>query len=152
MAARGSRPYLTRSAGNIQEGDPMLVLTRRPGEQIVIGNGIRVTVVSVGPGRVKIGIDAPANVRIDRQEIHDKIQHEQAEQASDVLATVGRTETADDATPTLIAGGDTSTMLHNRIAEALPPVAKPVAPVQEVGAQGSSVNRLVKHRLPRKPR
>ena len=34
----------------------MLVLTRKPGEQIVIGNGIRVTVVSVGPGRVKIGV------------------------------------------------------------------------------------------------
>ena len=44
----------------------MLVLTRRPGEQIVIGHNIRVTVVSVGPGRVKIGIEAPENVRIDR--------------------------------------------------------------------------------------
>ena len=50
----------------------MLVLTRRPGEQIVIGDGIRVTVVSLGPGRVKIGIEAPPNVRIDRQEIHER--------------------------------------------------------------------------------
>ena len=65
----------------------MLVLTRKPGEQLVIGNNIRVTIVSVGPGRVKIGIEAPPDVRIDRQEIHERILHEQ-EQATDVLANV----------------------------------------------------------------
>ena len=57
----------------------MLVLTRRPSESIIIANNIKITVVSVGPGRVKLGIEAPANVRIDRQEIHDKL-----EQATDV--------------------------------------------------------------------
>jgi carbon storage regulator CsrA len=95
----------------------MLVLTRRPGEQIVIGNGIRVTVVSVGPGRVKIGIEAPSNVRIDRAEIHEKIQQEQA---ADVLATVARSPQADDPAPTVISGGDTDLKLHNRIADKLP--------------------------------
>lgn len=95
----------------------MLVLTRRPGEQIVIGNTIKLTVVSVGPGRVKIGIEAPSNVRIDRSEIHEKIQQEQA---SDVLAAVGRTQTSDDPTPTIVSSGpDTDLKLHNRIAEQL---------------------------------
>ena len=55
----------------------MLVLTRRPGESIVIGDGIKLTVVTVGPGRVKIGIEAPPHVRIDREEIHARIQQEQ---------------------------------------------------------------------------
>lgn len=50
----------------------MLVLTRKIGEQLIIGDNIRVTVVSLGPGRVKIGIEAPGNVTIDRQEIHDR--------------------------------------------------------------------------------
>ena len=54
----------------------MLVLTRKEAESIVIGNDVRVTVVSVGPGRVKIGIDAPKWMAIDRQEVHDRKQEE----------------------------------------------------------------------------
>ena len=54
----------------------MLVLTRKPGEQVIINGNIRITVVSVGPGRVKIGIDAPADVKIDREEIHTRKQDE----------------------------------------------------------------------------
>ncbi len=50
----------------------MLVLTRKVGEEIVIGNNIRITVVEVGPGRVKIGIAAPRDVKIDRDEIRAK--------------------------------------------------------------------------------
>ena len=101
----------------------MLVLTRKPGEQIVIGNNIRITVVGVGPGRVKLGIVAPDNVRIDRQEIFEKIQRETAE-SSDVLASLTRS-LPDDSSPTMVAGSDTSVSLHNRIAETLtelPPV------------------------------
>lgn len=97
----------------------MLVLTRRPGEQIVISGNIRITVVSIGPGRVKIGIEAPENVRIDRQEVFEKIQQEQA---TDVLHAVARGVTGDDVSPTIIASGETSAKLHNRIAEQLPPV------------------------------
>ncbi len=98
----------------------MLVLTRKPGEQIVIGNNIRLTVVSVGPGRVKVGIEAPPNVRVDRQEIFDKIQREHSD---DVLHSLTRSQ-PDDISPTMIvAGGDTSLSLHNRIAETQPEVA-----------------------------
>lgn len=121
----------------------MLVLTRRPGEQIVIGNGIRVTVVSVGPGRVKIGIEAPPDVRIDRQEIHEKIQQEQA---SDVLAAVGRNEGSDEPSPTIVSAGDTVTKLHNRIADKLP------APTPDAVPVPAAEHRLSKYRLPRKPR
>lgn len=53
----------------------MLVLTRRPGEQIVIDDNIRITVVSVKGDRVRIGIDAPPDVVVDRQEIHARRQH-----------------------------------------------------------------------------
>lgn len=123
----------------------MLVLTRRPGEQIVIGNGIRVTVVSVGPGRVKIGIEAPANVRIDRQEIHERIQHEQS---VDVLAAVARNEAADEPSPTIVSTCDASaTKMHHRIVDRLP-APSPDAPAPAIPAQ----HRLSKYRLPRKPR
>ena len=105
----------------------MLVLTRKPGEQIVIGNNIRLTVVSVGPGRVKIGIEAPPSVRVDRQEIFEKIQLEHAEHSSDVLASLTRSLPHDDACPTIVAGGDTSLSLHNRIAETLPEVPMPAS-------------------------
>jgi carbon storage regulator len=50
----------------------MLVLTRKPGEQIIIQGNIRISVVNIGNGRVKLGIDAPADVTIDREEIHTR--------------------------------------------------------------------------------
>jgi carbon storage regulator len=79
----------------------MLVLTRRPSESIIIANNIKITVVSVGPGRVKLGIEAPPNVRVDRQEIHDKLEH-----SADVLSAVaGGEATAPDAQNTLVGAG-----------------------------------------------
>ncbi|QJW94984.1 carbon storage regulator [Frigoriglobus tundricola] len=50
----------------------MLVLTRRAGEAITIQGGIVVTVVGVAPGRVKIGIEAPSSVTVDRQDVHEQ--------------------------------------------------------------------------------
>ena len=47
----------------------MLVLTRKPGEKVVIGNGIAVTVVAVTGNQVRVGIDAPDQVRILRAEL-----------------------------------------------------------------------------------
>lgn len=47
----------------------MLVLTRKQGEKLIIGGNIVVTVVEVGMGRVKIGIDAPQDVNIMRSEL-----------------------------------------------------------------------------------
>ena len=59
----------------------MLVLTRKVGEQINIGDEIVVRVIGVNRGNVKIGIDAPSSVSIYRQEVYEKIQ-EQNIQAS----------------------------------------------------------------------
>jgi len=52
----------------------MLVLSRKPGEAIVIGNGITVTVVEVKGERVRLGFTAPAEVTIHREELHRKIE------------------------------------------------------------------------------
>jgi carbon storage regulator len=49
----------------------MLVLSRKIGETIIIGNDIRVTVVDVKGGRVKLGIEAPSDVGIFRSELRD---------------------------------------------------------------------------------
>jgi len=49
----------------------MLVLSRKIGEQIIIANDIRVTVVEVKGGKVKIGIEAPDDVAIFRSELRD---------------------------------------------------------------------------------
>ena len=47
----------------------MLVLTRRLGEQIVVGDDVVVTVVAVGPGRIRLGIEAPRSTPVQRREI-----------------------------------------------------------------------------------
>ena len=47
----------------------MLVLSRKPGESIRINDNITINIVSVGPGRVKIAIDAPKDVTILREEL-----------------------------------------------------------------------------------
>lgn len=51
----------------------MLVLTRRVGEVLCIGNDITLKITGVHGNQVKIAIAAPADVRIDRQELRDKI-------------------------------------------------------------------------------
>jgi carbon storage regulator len=52
----------------------MLVLTRKVGEEIVIGNNIRLRIIKVDGNKVRIGITAPDDIPVDRQEIHDKKQ------------------------------------------------------------------------------
>ena len=47
----------------------MLVLSRKPGEKVVIGDAITLTVVALSRNTVRIGIDAPAHIRILRDEI-----------------------------------------------------------------------------------
>lgn len=54
----------------------MLVLTRRPGESLRIGDDIRITVVEIDGGNIKIGIDAPRSVSIYREEVYLRIKEE----------------------------------------------------------------------------
>lgn len=50
----------------------MLVLTRQTGEEIVIGDNIRLTVIAVHGDHVRLGIAAPDSIVVDRQEVHDR--------------------------------------------------------------------------------
>ena len=54
----------------------MLVLTRKLGENIRIGDAIKITVLEVRSGQVKLGIEAPAEVKVHREEIYARIQEE----------------------------------------------------------------------------
>ncbi len=51
----------------------MLVLARKTGQQIMIGDSIVVTVVGIRAGQIRLGIDAPAHVAIHRREIYDDL-------------------------------------------------------------------------------
>lgn len=54
----------------------MLILSRKPGDAILVGDGIRIVVVSSDRGGVRIGIEAPADVPIVREEIVEQIAEE----------------------------------------------------------------------------
>jgi carbon storage regulator len=57
----------------------MLVLTRKPGEGVVIGDDITIKVIEIKGGRIRIGIDAPVEKKIYRQEVYDRICQENKE-------------------------------------------------------------------------
>lgn len=54
----------------------MLILTRRVGETVMIGNDVTVTVLGVKGNQVRIGCAAPKNVRVDREEVRARIDAE----------------------------------------------------------------------------
>lgn len=56
----------------LPRGDPMLVLSRKVGEKIVIGDDILVTIEEICGSKVRIGVIAPRNIVVDRHEVHVK--------------------------------------------------------------------------------
>jgi len=52
----------------------MLILTRRVGETVMIGENVTVTVLGVKGNQIRLGVDAPRDVAVHRQEIFEKIQ------------------------------------------------------------------------------
>jgi carbon storage regulator len=57
----------------------MLVLTRKAGEGIIIGDTITIKIIEVKGGGIRIGIDAPRETKIYRQEVYDRIKEENVE-------------------------------------------------------------------------
>lgn len=54
----------------------MLILTRRRGETITIGDAIRVTVLGVDGNKVRLGVYAPEDISVHREEIHQRIKEQ----------------------------------------------------------------------------
>lgn len=59
-----------------ERGVNMLVLSRKKGETIIIGDGIEITVVDVQGDNVRIGVQAPREVKVYRQEVYEEIRNE----------------------------------------------------------------------------
>jgi carbon storage regulator len=66
----------------------MLVLTRKNGESIKIGDDIEISIISSKNDQVKIGIKAPQNVDVFRKEIFDQIQSENEQASKDISSII----------------------------------------------------------------
>ena len=69
-----------RSRRKIDRGLEMLVLSRKKDEKIVIGDSITLMVIEIRGDKVRIGIDAPRDVTVHREEIYEAIKRESTEQ------------------------------------------------------------------------
>ena len=66
----------TKTLRTEMRGNPMLVLTRKIGEKVMIGDDVSVTILGLFGNHVRLGINAPKSVEIHREEIYVKIQNE----------------------------------------------------------------------------
>lgn len=60
----------------------ILVLTRRASEVLIIGDDIKITILSIKGNQVRIGVDAPKNIPVHREEIYQRIQAENIDAAN----------------------------------------------------------------------
>lgn len=66
----------------------MLILTRRVGETVVVGDEVTITVLGVKGNQVRCGINAPKRVAVHREEIYERIKREELDQAADKASGV----------------------------------------------------------------
>ena len=76
----------------------MLILTRKVGETLMIGDEIEVTILSLKGNQVRIGVNAPKDVPVHREEIYDRIKREQAgnEVGNEAGNTLGNSHPEED--------------------------------------------------------
>lgn len=74
----------------------VLILTRKLGEVICIGDGIRVKVLGLKGYQVRLGIDAPADVEIHREEVFNRIKQERQTAAGETANEERRTENREE--------------------------------------------------------
>jgi carbon storage regulator CsrA len=125
----------------------MLVLTRKTDEQILIGNDIKITLVRVRGNHVRIGIDAPRDVRIVRGELGP---------IDNVSAKSVETELNDReqvfAHPQESVPGNGTKLTKNRLAKAsigsIDPIAEAIAPRPSIGRVQPAVNKSGMNRPP----
>ncbi|MBX2807817.1 MAG: carbon storage regulator CsrA [Cellvibrionaceae bacterium] len=66
----------------------MLILTRRIGETLMVGDDVTVTVLGIKGNQVRIGVNAPKDIAVHREEIYERIQREKNSQAQAAQAQV----------------------------------------------------------------
>lgn len=62
----------------------MLILTRRVGESLRIGDEVTVTVLGIKGSQVRIGVNAPKSVSVHREEVYDRINEEKSKNSEDI--------------------------------------------------------------------
>lgn len=65
----------------------MLILTRRVGETLMIGDSVTITVLGVKGNQVRLGVNAPKDVSVHREEIYQRIQREHGDEDSEPTAS-----------------------------------------------------------------